>query len=144
MPYSTNWTDMLSFFTQGYWMHKYYNDNNISNTYQNLESAWISMKNTLVEHTQSYITHPRSMWIIAQHRVDKQATFVFRAICSSNAIAAMTRLIITCGTSRIRIVVEWIIRLQKLDAIVPTTLRLEEKAIPVITRDGIPWKWNWV
>lgn len=40
MPYSTNWTDMLSFFTQGYWMHKYYNDNNISNTYQNLESAW--------------------------------------------------------------------------------------------------------
>lgn len=37
MPYSTSWNNMLSFFTQGYWMHKYYKDNNRDSGYNDSE-----------------------------------------------------------------------------------------------------------
>lgn len=40
MPYSTNWNNLLSFFTQGYWIHRYYNDNSISNSYSDMATAW--------------------------------------------------------------------------------------------------------
>lgn len=37
MPYSTSWNNMLSFFTQGYWIYKYYKDNNIDSGYNDSE-----------------------------------------------------------------------------------------------------------
>ena len=40
MPYSTSWNNMLSFFTQGYWFHKYYKDNNIEALPEDLKQQW--------------------------------------------------------------------------------------------------------
>lgn len=40
MPYSAKWNNMLSFFTQGYWLHKYYKEDNVGALSENLQHQW--------------------------------------------------------------------------------------------------------
>lgn len=37
MPYSAKWNNMLSFFTQGYWLHKYYKEDNVGALSEDLQ-----------------------------------------------------------------------------------------------------------
>lgn len=40
MPYSAKWNNMLSFFTQGYWLHKYYKEDNVGALSEDLQHQW--------------------------------------------------------------------------------------------------------
>lgn len=40
MPYSTSWNNYLSFFTQGYWIHKYYKDHNRASIFTDMQQYW--------------------------------------------------------------------------------------------------------
>lgn len=40
MPYSTSWNNMLSFFTQGYWLYKYYKDNDVKVWGNDMQYHW--------------------------------------------------------------------------------------------------------
>lgn len=40
MPYGAKWNNMLSFFTQGYWLHKYYKEDNVGALSEDLQHQW--------------------------------------------------------------------------------------------------------
>ena len=40
MPYSTKWNNMLSFFTQGYWLYRYYRDTTRDDLYTEMQKYW--------------------------------------------------------------------------------------------------------
>lgn len=40
MPYSAKWNNMLSFFTQGYWLYRYYKEDNVGALSEDLQHQW--------------------------------------------------------------------------------------------------------
>lgn len=40
MPYSTSWSNYLSFFTQGYWIYKYYKDKDRATLFTDMQQYW--------------------------------------------------------------------------------------------------------
>lgn len=40
MPYSAKWNNMLSFFTQGYWLYRYYKDTTRGDLYTEMQKYW--------------------------------------------------------------------------------------------------------